>query len=690
MKAKISYGSWKSPITSDLIVTCTSRINEIQLDQNLTSKKIYWSESKNCEGGRNTINCYDYKTKELKEFTPKEFNVSSRVHEYGGNSFMVNNGDVYFVNKSDQRIYLQKGADKNPEPITLNQNARYTDFYYDNLNHILYCVCEKHCDDNLDPDNVLIALNPRKLNTNCNVIAQGSDFYLSPSLSSTSKYITWNQWNHPNMPWDSSEICVGNVHITKSKPDEEEDLEQANMSITSIIKLSIPGVSSMQPKIVSNNTLYYLSDRNGFYNLYKRSLININGSTEFGDESKPLVKFNGEHHKDVGYPLWNSGDSAYDISPTKPDLIVAIAENDMYLVKIRGDGDEEGDVVSELLLNGDQLGIGEIHDVKLARFEENVAFAIIRPKSDFEYLARIDLLTGKLTPIRKTYEGAPLDERFISKAEEITFPTFDGQTSFGYFYPPQNPDHPYSRDHELAPPMIVTSHGGPTAKKYDSLDLKGTQFFTSRGIAVFHVNYRGSFGRGKAYRDSLKGNWGILDVEDCCSAAIHMSRTLKRVNPNLLFINGSSSGGYTTLACLAFKPDIFKAGVARYGICDLEALIDDTHKFEKYYTQILVCGDVNHNESTGDGQKNLYKERSPINHIDRVKAPVAFIHGKEDKVVLPNQAIMMYEALIKKGIPASLTLFDGEGHGFKDPKNIKRALECELDFYNKIISDAKA
>ncbi|MBD1911797.1 MULTISPECIES: S9 family peptidase [unclassified Leptolyngbya] len=629
------YGSWKSPITSDLIVAGSVRLGDVCLD----GQDIYWSEGRPTEGGRSVVVqlAADGSRTDL---TPAPLNVRTRVHEYGGGSYLVADGVVYFSNFADQRIYRQAVGGE-PQPITPQESYRYADAVVDVTRDRLICVRENHTEGGHEPSNeiVAIAIHPGDAEDNPGtVLVSGSDFYAYPRISPDGSRLCWIAWDHPNMPWDGTELW------------EAELLPDGTLG-TAIMVAGSVSESIFQPSWSPDGVLHFVSDRTGWWNLYRWNRTGV---------IEPLCPKAAE----FGLPLWVFGMSTYGFESVE-SLICTYSENGLsHLARLNLKTLELEEIPTPYAsVGGVQVGNGF------------VVFGGGTPTQPGA-IARLNLATGECEALRRSSD-LTVDPAYISVPEPIEFPTENGLTAYGFFYPPQNAD--FAAPEGELPPLLVKSHGGPTAATSATFN-PGIQYWTSRGIAVLDVNYGGSTGYGREYRDRLKGNWGIVDVDDCVNGARYLAKH-KRVDGDRLCIDGGSAGGYTTLAALAFR-DVFKAGASYYGVSDLEALARDTHKFESRYLDGLI--------GPYPEAKEVYEARSPIHHIDKLSCPVIFFQGDEDKIVPPNQAEMMVNALKEKGLPVAYVLYEGEQHGFRKSENIKRTLDGELYFYAQVFGFALA
>jgi dipeptidyl aminopeptidase/acylaminoacyl peptidase len=624
------YGSWKSPIASDLIVSSAIGLGGVTRDRDL----IYWVESRPQEGGRSVIIARSLDGS-VTDITPNGFNVRTRVHEYGGGSYLIADGTIYFANFADQRLYKQT-PNSPPEPITSSEAMRYADMIADGARNRLICVREDHTNDDREPINTIVSIDLNH-SDRIQVLVSGSDFYASPRLNPDGSKLAWLSWNHPNMPWDGTELWVADVK------------EDGSLSSPQLIAGG-PEESIFQPEWSPDGILYFVSDRTNWWNLYRWEDGNI----------EPMCEMAAE----FGKPLWVFGMSTYTFVNGNSILCTYTTQGIWHLAQI--------DLTTKQLEKIDtpytEIGSLEVAD----GFVLMNAGSATEPNS----IVELDLATGKTEILRRSTDIA-IDSGYLSIPQSIEFPTENGLTAHAFFYPPQNQD--YIAPETEKPPLLVRSHGGPTAATSSIFNLR-IQYWTSRGFAVLDVNYGGSTGYGREYRMRLKGNWGIVDVDDCANGAKYLAEK-GIVDGNRMAIAGGSAGGYTTLCALTFR-DTFKAGASYYGVSDLEALATDTHKFESRYLDGLI-GEY-------PARKDLYQERSPIHFTSRLACPAIFFQGLEDKIVPPNQAEMMVEAIKQKGLPVAYVPFEGEQHGFRRAENIKRALDGEFYFYARVFGFAPA
>ena len=618
-----AYGSWRSPITSDSIVSGTIGVSQVRQDKG----KVYWIEQRPSEGGRHVIVQYSQDgTKE--DVTPKDFNARTRVHEYGGGAYAVGDGIIYFCNFADQGLFVQVPGQA-PRPIALEHGLRFADIEIDSTRNQLVCVREDHRSEGDEATNSLVSIGFD--GSGQQVVAEGYDFYSNPRISPDGELIAWLCWNHPNMPWDGTELWVG-----KFGPD-------GSLSNQSKIAGGITE-SIFQPQWSPFGILYFISDRSDWWNLYRLR----------NDRIEALCP----KEADFGRAQWVFGMSTYAFASAN-SIICTYTEEGTWNMATLDPGTREFEHV--------ELPFSEVSDVQASNgIVTFLGGAAGIPLS----VVRSDIRNREIKTLFKSSRIEAASE-YISQPESVSFATQDGKDAHGVFYRPVNPE--YSGMPDERPPLIVKSHGGPTAAAQTSLDLR-IQFWTTRGFAVLDVNYGGSTGYGRAYRRRLNMNWGIVDVDDCVNGALSLVER-GQVDSHRLTITGGSAGGYTTLCALTFR-DTFRAGASHYGICDLEALAHDTHKFESRYEESLV--------GPYPERADLYKKRSPIHFTDQLSCPLIIFQGMEDKIVPPNQAERMVSALREKGLPVAYISFEGEQHGFRKAENIKRVLDAELYFYSKI------
>ena len=626
MSEQKPYGSWKSPITAELITA-----NEIVLVRPLFSGGfMYWLEGRPSEGGRNVVVRRDPDAN-IFDVIPESFSARSRVHEYGGGAWIPDGESVFFTEDKSQRLYRVSGAGP-PNAITPESpgtgSIRYADMSMAPNGDSLVAVREVHSDHH-DVWNDLVVVGtdawgePRSLTA-------GHDFYASPRISPDGKRFLWTSWDHPQMPWDGTGLWVA-------------DFSSDGLSSPEHIAGG-PAESICQPMWGTHGEIYFVSDRTGWWNLYV-----------FRDgETRELLPMDAE----FGEAQWVFGTVRYVLIEGGRLVCVYNRDGIDYLGILNPETND---------LHSWPQPYTSITDVA-SDGKSNVALIGAAPSRASE-LVLLQVDSPDRTVIRKSLD-APLDSEDISDPEHIAYPSSGGRTAYAFFYPPKNKTIAGVSGEK--PPLIVTSHGGPTSRATSALKLQ-TQFWTNRGFAVADVNYGGSTGYGRAYRESLKGQWGIVDVDDCVEVARHLAAE-GRVDGERMAIRGGSASGFTTLCALAFH-DVFRAGASRYGVADL-ALARDTHKFEARYLDSLI--------GPYPDSAAVYRERSPLHSAQRLSAPIIFFQGLQDEVVPPSQAEAMIEALRENGLPFAYVTFAEERHGFRQATSIRRALEAELYFYSRV------
>ncbi len=619
------YGSWKSPITSDLIVAESITFAEIVLDGN----DIYWVESRPSEGGRYVVVRWMPDGKTL-DVTPPPFNARTRVHEYGGGAVAIADGVVYFSNFADQRLYRQQPGGA-PVPLTPAEDLRYADGVIDRGRRRMYCVREDHTGAG-EAVNTIVRLDLEKGGPG-DVMVVGGDFYSSPRLSPDGSELAWTTWNHPRMPWEGTELWVGDIW--------------ADGAVRSARKVA-GGVteSILEPQWSPDGVLYFVSDRTGWWNLYR----------ERGGRIEAVCPMEAE----FSGPPWTFGVAHYGFGARGR---IVCAYNQKGTWRTAGIDPATGTLVNTpspfTAIGRAGLKVSPKHIVLSAG-----------SATQGETLVVHTFGTQETKPLRRS-SGVRVDAGYLSEPEPIEFPTDGGKTAHAFFYRPKNKD--YVAPSTERAPLLVISHGGPTSATSSMLSLQ-IQYWTSRGIGVVDVNYGGSSGYGTEYRRRLEGQWGVVDVNDCVNAARYL---VKRgdADERRLMIRGGSAGGYTTLAALTMT-DVFKAGASYYGLSELETFVKDTHKYESRYLESLI--------GPYPARKDLYAQRSPLTHVDKLSCPLIMFQGLEDKIVPPNQAELMLGVLRAKGLPVAYVPFEGEQHGFRRAENIKRSLDAELYFYSRV------
>jgi dipeptidyl aminopeptidase/acylaminoacyl peptidase len=637
------FGSWRSPISAHMLVEGAVRFYDVATD----GDTVYWTEGRPEEAGRYVIVRRTPDGK-LVDILPPPFSARTTVHEYGGGALAVSDGVIYFTNYADQRLYrLLPG--KAPQPITAESKLRFADFVHDGPRNRLIAVCEDHTKDAAEPTNRIVAVS--LADGHVTTLVEGADFYSNPRVSPDGGQLSWLQWHHPNMPWDGTELFValityeGTIGPSRKVAGGNEE-------------------SIFQPSWSSDGTLYFVSDRSNWWNLFavvRESPSVVRGSPDPAQVAAPVLPMNAE----FGAPQWVFGTTTYGFQPDGT-IIARYAQAGTWRLMRLNPGTGKHLPIS--------LPYSNISSVNVAH---NRTFCIAGSPTEPESLIEIDVPTGTTQVVRRSSSagtgsgGRPMTD-YTSIPEAIEFPTADGKTAHAFFYPPKNPE--FVGPPGEAPPLLVLIHGGPTSATAAQFRLT-TQFWTSRGFGVCDVNYGGSTGYGREYRNRLRDSWGVVDVADAAGAARYLADQGK-ADRNKLIIRGGSAGGYTTLACLTFS-DVFRCGASSYGISDLALMASDTHKFESRYLDQLI--------GPYPKEEARYRERSPIFHLEKFKRPVILLQGLEDKIVPPNQAELILDSLKQRGVPVAYIPFAGEQHGFRKAENIIRAYDAELYFFSRVL-----
>jgi dipeptidyl aminopeptidase/acylaminoacyl peptidase len=625
---KAPYGTWKSPIPASSVAADTIGLEQVVID----GEDIYWLEVRPFEGGRRVLVVRTLEGR-VHDLTPQPYSVRSRVHEYGGGAFAVADGTIYFSNARDQRLYRQ-APDSEPQPITPAGACRYADSVVDRQRNRIICVCEDHEGDRDEPINSLVAVSVGG-SGEPTVLVSGNDFYSNPQPSPDGKQVAWLTWNHPNMPWDGTELWVGTIakdgsvggaHRIAGAPDE----------------------SIFQPQWSPDGVLFFVSDRSGWWNIYRCNDAAV----------EPVFAKDAE----FGLPQWVFGLSTFGFTPPH-HIICAYCEQGTWKL---GQANTEAGTLTTI-----DIPYMEIRSVRAL---PGFAYFIGGSPTESESVIQLSLDSKNVEVLRRSNE-ASTDSRYVSVPQALNFPSDNGLTCHALFYHPHNDE--YAAPEGEKPPLLILCHSGPTGSTSTTLDLR-IQYWTSRGFAVLDVNYRGSTGFGRVYRQRLEGQWGIGDVNDCLNGARYLVEK-GIADGDRVIMRGSSAGGYTTLCALTFH-DLVKAGASYYGISDLEALVHDGHKFESRYLERLV--------GPYPESRDRYRRRSPVHFADRLSCPVIFFQGLSDTIVSPPQAEMMVEALRQKGLPVAYETFQREEHGFRRAETIKRCLEAELYFFAEIFGFA--
>ncbi|HEV7356974.1 MAG TPA: prolyl oligopeptidase family serine peptidase [Steroidobacteraceae bacterium] len=619
------YGSWASPLSAEALAAGGISFGDLRS----ADGRLYWTENVPARGG--AIALFSLAGASARQVTPDDANVRTRVHEYGGAPFIVDGDTVYYSQFSDQRLYAFKAGGK-PTPVTPPQ-YRYADCVAQQgapkSSAALLCVREDHTDP-AHVRNALVRL-PIPVAGAGDVLFDDSDFVSYPRLSRDGRRLAFITWNHPNMPWDGTEL-----HVAELTAQGLEDAKVIAGGATESVQ---------EPQWDSDGTLYFISDRSGFWNLYAQR---SDGPHAVWPKA---AEFAG--------PLWQFGQSNY-----------VLLGDGRAVVSFRARGVSRLAVLDLKGGTGRELDLPFVDFSHLTKIDSQHIAAVAGASKSPLSIVTIDIASAKVTTVR-TAGKSPLQADAISVAVPIDFPSAHSRTSHAFYYAPTNPG--YRGTPGSLPPLLAFVHGGPTSQSTASL-RSGVQYWTSRGFAVVDVNYGGSSGYGRAYRQELNGNWGVVDVEDVIAAVRFLIDT-KRADPARTAISGGSAGGYTVLVALSTS-DVFRAGADHFGVSDMTALARDTHKFESRYLDSMI-GPL-------PAAQAVYDSRSPLNHLDGFKVPVLVLQGADDPVVPPNQSQRIVEALRARHVPVAYVLYPGEGHGFRKPEHIINSLQAELSFYGQV------
>ena len=636
------YGSWKSPITLDLLVEQVVGFGY----PTSSGDAVYWAEMRPEEGGRQAVvrQGPDGSTEDV--FGPA-FHARTLVHEYGGRPYVVHGDVVYFSNFADQRLYkVTPGAE--PDPVTgvpdTERSVRYAAPVVSPDGAFLYAVRERHPNPDVATGvvNDVVAVATDGL-SEPRVVVDGHDFFAHVALSPDGQRIAWVSWDHPNMPWDGTELW-------------EAELGADRLTTSRRLVAGGSSESVSQPAYSPDGVLHFISDRTGWWNLY------ADNGRDGPDGGLPLAAMDA----DLGVPDWVLGRSSYAVLGDG-SIVAAWSAGGLDRLGVLAPG---ADRFEELTTSYDSFDF-----LRASGPAEESVLAIAGSPTTPTSIVRITPGAAGHAPsleVLKASRPTSVDPAYISTPQPIEFPTEGGLSAYGLYYPPRHPD--FSAPDGERPPLIVRSHGGPTSAASPALNY-GIQYWTSRGFAVVDVNYGGSTGYGRAYRERLRGRWGVVDLDDCVNAARYLAGS-GLADPDRLLIHGGSAGGYTTLCALTFR-DVFAAGASYFGVADAGMLARDTHKFESRYLDSMI--------GPWPETAAIYEARSPVFHTDKMRTPMILFQGLEDKVVPPEQAEAMAAALRERGVPFAYITYEGEQHGFRKAENIKRTSEAELYFYSRVL-----
>lgn len=631
------YGSWASPITARSLVAGAVGLGEVVVD----GDDVWWAETRPDEAGR-TVVVRRLTDRTVSDAVSEEVDVRTGVHEYGGGAWWAADGVLVHAQRSDECLVSKDLNCQSPSvPLTprppIPRGLRYADGRITPDGRWYVCVREDHGTGEGEPANELVAV-AMDGSLQAEVLVSGPDFVSSPRPSPDGRRLVWIQWDHPDLPWDDTQLWVGDL-------ETDGQLSNARRIDEGV------GESFFQPEWRDDDTLLVVTDRDGWWHLHEVTLDPTSGDL-------PAFRQLTFGNFEVATPQWVFGLSRY-----------AIVGEDVWFARREGGVDRLG----VLRFNGSVEDIEPLSEASPATSISSVVpmdDGVVAVAASWTSESELVFVGASGSQVLKSSRNLGLAKGWMPVPEAVTFSTgesFGDEVAHAIVYPPTNPDHLGSDDE--APPLIVLVHGGPTGSVRSQLQL-GVAFWTSRGFAVADVDYRGSTGYGRAFRHRLRGGWGLVDVEDCVAVARHLV-TEGRVDASRMAIRGGSAGGFTALAALTFH-DSFSAGVSRYGVADLAALAAETHKFEARYLDRLV--------GQWPAEKEEYQARSPIHHVDRLATPLLLLQGSQDRVVPPSQAHRMADALRTKGVPFALVEFPDEGHGFRKADNVVRSLEAELAF----------
>ncbi len=652
---EVGYGQWSSPISAKLVAETAS----VPLSIAVSGKALLITEARPEEQGRVALLRYDLGAPDplveeadgegwsfrCEELLSAAHSVRSRVYEMGGAALCTQGDLLCFVNDSDQALYLGQCDGqrmRRMSAITAHAHRRFAEPQLDVLRERVIAIEESHDPGHRAPPlHRIVAIGYGGCAGRSHVLCRGQDFYASPQISPSGMQMAWLSWRHPHMPWDETSLWVA-------------DLDAEGLPVRARRVAGGDGESVAQPRWDESGQLHFLSDRTGFWNLYRHE----------AEGPAPLCP----RRADFCRPQWRLGQSSYCFLPEGDILCTFTEAGTWHLARLNSGG--ELTIFRQPLTEFDQLvsapgGAALIcgsptQPLRVARFDSGTA-ALLSPRG-----VPLGPHGEGLDP--PTRSRQPLPKELFSRPAALRFPTADGAEAHALFYPPNNPEFAGSKGQ--LPPVLVRCHGGPTEQARSFLSL-ATQYWTTRGFAVVAVNYRGSSGYGRAYRARLEGRWGVADVEDC-EAAVRYLASRGFVDGQRAVISGGSAGGFTTLCALTFGRT-FAAGAVYFGISDLERLAAETHKFESHYLDTLI--------GPYPQCRNVYRARSPLHHRASVTCPIAFFHGLQDRITPPNQAREMVRALKERGVPVAYLEFPEEGHGFRQAETVRRTLDAEYSFY---------
>lgn len=619
------YGTWKSPISESMVAKDSISFESLKIDP-VHPDKIYWLALYPAEEGRATISQYSHG--KIQMCLPKNFSARTQAHSYGGGEFTVYDNTIFFSNEKDNRLYKLEGCNGTPIPLTSPGDFRYADCSVNSSKNKLYCIREEFFKNKKSEDSIIsIDLKTHDMK----IVEKGQDFYSSPIVSPDGRNLAWLSWNLPHMMFDTTQLWLADINEDGSVKNKKLILGKKDISI-------------FQPQWSPSNVLYFISDQTGWWNLYRYQRNKI--------ESVYLTP------AEFGIVSWEFGPSTYSF--VNDNLIAA-----SYLKQGKG-------YFGFIDVNKKQMQTLNFPYTEFASVKSNPQNVYFFAGGLYSNPAVVELnATTHKTKELQTSLSLNLNHDFISVPKHIEYKALDGKINYAYYYPPKNPNYEAPKGEK--PPLIVLVHGGPTARAAASLVLS-KQFWTSRGYAILELNYEGSSGYGRAYRDLLKGRWGIGDRAAAISGALYLVQK-GLADPKRLIIKGESAGGYTVLRVLTTS-SVFQVGTDYFGVSNLETEYQTTHKLESRYWVGLI--------GPYPEKKAIYRERSPYFSIDKLSGALLILQGMEDEPVPPAQSEMIYETAKKAGKTVAYITFQNEGHGFRHAESRIKSLEAEQYFYNTI------
>ena len=631
------YGSWTSPISAADLVRSQHPVS----GGRYVGDELWWTELRPAEAGRQSVRRLGADG-QPEDVLPAPWNARTRVHEYGGASWTVApDGGLLFSEFTDQRLYRLAPGGQSPQPLTpageQPAGTRYAEPEVSADGTEVWCIRERHHPDGaITRDVCAVPLDGSAAEDESRIrsVVSGSHFLTHARVSPDGTKLAWIAWEHPQMPWDGTELRVAELTADGVCGPWRTLIGSTTESV-------------LQPEWADADTLYAISDRSGWWNLYRVPVA--------GGQPEPLCP----RSEDFGGPLWQLGRRWY----------APLADGRLLTVRTLGlDWLAVLDPATGELTDYD---LGDVSTIVLNGTRQDRALLTCGGSRTGAGLRSLDLATGELTDLRLSNDELP-PEAYLPEARPMTFTGPDGRDVHALVYPPRNPDF-QAPDGEL-PPYVAFVHGGPTSRVSPLVNL-AVSYLTSRGMGVVDVNYGGSTGYGREYRERLRGQWGVVDVEDTV-AAVRGLADEGLADGNRLAIQGGSAGGWTVLAALT-STKVFACGVSYFGVAELVKFAQSTHDFESRYLDGLV-GPL-------PEALPLYQSRAPLSNVDGLSCPVLLLQGLDDPVVPPAQAEMFRDALVAKGIPHAYLPYAGESHGFRRAESQIHAYESELSFYGQVL-----